>query len=52
MEKELALSQDTDFWKHAGGDGLAVFLNGENTQRFVLPIKFQEMIQVGKRFLI
>lgn len=52
VEKELALVQDVDFWKHAGGDGLAVFLGGDNTKRFVLPINFQEMIQVGKRFFI
>lgn len=52
LEDDQALADDTGFWKHAGADGLALFRNGQTEQHHLLPLTFQEMVQVGKRFLI
>lgn len=38
------------FWRQSIGDGLAVFITPETTERFRLPLTFEEVAIVGDRF--
>ena len=38
------------FWRQSIGDGLAVFITPETTERFRLPLSFDEIAIVGDRF--
>jgi hypothetical protein len=50
LAPEYDLVKDAEYWKHLGQDGLAVFLAGQSAVRYSLPVSFEEVAIVGRRF--
>jgi hypothetical protein len=50
LAPEYDLVKDTEYWKHLGQEGLAVFLTGQSVVRYSLPVLFDEVAIVGRRF--
>ena len=50
LAPEYDLVKDAEYWKHLGRDGLAVFLAGQSAVRYSLPVSFEEVAIVGRRF--
>jgi hypothetical protein len=51
LEPEYNLVKDTEYWKHLGAEGLAVFLSGQAAAvRYPLPVSFDGLVTVGRRF--
>jgi Bacterial archaeo-eukaryotic release factor family 7 len=51
LDSARQLLVDSDFWQHQS-DGLAVFIDGESTLKYRLPLNFDELIFIGERFYI
>lgn len=51
LENAQGLLEDNDFWQHQS-DGLAVFIDGEGTRTYRLPLDFDELVFVGEQFHI
>ncbi len=49
LEPAEGLSVAPGFWRHQSG-GLAVFLTSEEFQRYRLPLPFEELVVISKRF--
>ncbi|MGB3212511.1 MAG: hypothetical protein WBB19_17555 [Desulforhopalus sp.] len=50
LESEYDLVMDAEYWKNLGQDGMVVFLSGSTVLRYSLPVSFNEMVMVGRRF--
>lgn len=50
LEQEYNLASEIGYWRQLGADGLAVFLSGQTVLRYPLPVAFQELVMVGRRF--
>jgi len=50
LEPANSLLKDTNFWLHLS-DGLCMFLNDGYAKRFVLPVKFDNMVLTDRHFL-
>ncbi len=50
LEPEHNLVKDTDYWKHLGAEGLAVFITSQTVVRHPLPLPVKELLTVGRRF--
>lgn len=50
LAPEYDLVKNTEYWKHLGQDGLALFLSGETALHYTLPVSFSELAIVGRRF--
>lgn len=51
LKNARELISDNDFWQHQS-DGLAVFIDGEGTLTYRLPLNFDELVFVGEQFHI
>jgi hypothetical protein len=51
LETTRGLLPNNDFWQHQS-DGLAVFIDGESTLTYRLPLDFDELVFIGNRFHI
>ncbi len=49
LQKAYDLVDDTTFWRHQS-DGLAVFLSGDYFTYYRVPINFDELVTVNKKF--
>lgn len=49
LEPAQALIEDNDFWQQQA-DGLAMFLSGGESQRYRVPLEFDELTVVANRF--
>lgn len=52
LAPEYDLVKNAEYWKHLGQDGLAVFLSKDTVLRYSLPISFNELAIVGRRFQV
>lgn len=52
LESEYDLVKNAEYWKHLGRDGLAVFLSRKKVLHYSLPVSFNELATVGKRFQV
>ena len=50
LEPEYKLVKDTDYWKHLGAEGLAIFLSCKRVVRYPLPVSVKELVWIGRRF--
>ncbi|QNE14583.1 hypothetical protein [Pseudarthrobacter sp. NBSH8] len=51
LEPATALSEDRDFWQHQS-TGLALFIDENQTREYRVPLNFEELVVVGKKFHI
>lgn len=51
LKPAQGLLENGRFWAHQS-EGLAIFLNFENAYTYTLPLDFEEMVMVGRRFHI
>ncbi|MGB3222947.1 MAG: hypothetical protein WBB23_09110 [Desulforhopalus sp.] len=50
LTPEYDLVKNVEYWKNLGQDGLAVFLSGQTVLHYALPVSFNELAMVGRRF--
>lgn len=51
LEAARELLQDHDFWQHQS-NGLAIFIDSDETRTYRLPINFNELVYTGRQFHI
>jgi hypothetical protein len=51
VETARGLLSNYNFWQHQS-DGLAIFIDGESTLKYRLPLDFDELVFIGERFHI